>query len=83
MASDGVVNLFLKLGLSDSRMVEQMFLSAYSRYPRDDERAQILEQLAQARSAKGTPEAMKEARRQSVEDMAWAILTSKEFLFNY
>ena len=27
--------------------------------------------------------AQKEARRQAIEDMLWAMLTSKEFLFNY
>jgi hypothetical protein len=82
-APDGVVALFLKLGLSDSRMIEQTYLSAYSRYPTPDEKSSILADLAKARAVPGTPEAKKEARRQAVEDMAWALLTSKEFLFNY
>jgi hypothetical protein len=28
-------------------------------------------------------EVQREAHRQAVEDMMWAMLTSKEFLFNY
>jgi hypothetical protein len=33
--------------------------------------------------AKGTDEARRDARRQALEDMAWSMLTSKEFLFNH
>ncbi len=83
MAGDGVVNLFLKLGLSDSRMADQLYLSAFSRYPSEAERGALLSQLSQARAVKGTPEAVRETRRQAIEDMTWALLTSKEFLFNH
>jgi len=82
-APDGVVSLFLKLGLSDARMIEQTYLSAYARYPSESEKAAVLANLAKARAVPGTPDARKEARRQAVEDMVWALLTSKEFLFNY
>jgi hypothetical protein len=76
-AADGNVALFLKLGISDARIVDQLFLSAYSRYPSDAERAQLLTAL------KGSGEAKPEARRQALEDVTWAMLTSKSFLFNY
>jgi hypothetical protein len=76
-AADGNVALFLKLGISDARIVDQLFLSAYSRYPSDAERAQLLKAL------KGSGEAKQEARRQALEDVTWAMLTSKSFLFNY
>jgi hypothetical protein len=83
MAPDGVIALFQKLGLSDARSVEQIYLAAFSRYPTEQERAAVLAQLAAARQTKGTPDAIREARRQAMEDMAWALLTSKEFLFNH
>ena len=41
------------------------------------------EALAKARQVKGSAEAQKESRKQALEDMVWALLTSKEFLFNY
>jgi hypothetical protein len=59
------------MGLSDRRIVEHVFLSAFSRYPTDSERQQILAQVA---GAKG--------RREALEDVVWAMLTSKEFLFS-
>ena len=40
-APDGYVTLFLKLGLSDRKILDHMFLSAYSRYPKAEEAAQI------------------------------------------
>ncbi|MDX1983312.1 MAG: DUF1553 domain-containing protein [Bryobacteraceae bacterium] len=82
-ASDGTAALFLKLGLSDARILDHVFLSAYSRYPTEAERTPMLAALSKAREVKGSTEAQKEARRQALEDMMWVMLTSKEFLFNY
>ncbi|MBL8215242.1 MAG: DUF1553 domain-containing protein [Bryobacterales bacterium] len=81
-AAEGAVALFLKLGLSDSRILDHMFLSAYSRFPTDAEKQSSLKALAEARNVNGTADAQKEARRQALEDLLWVLLTSKEFLFN-
>ena len=67
----------------DRRIVEHLYLSAFSRYPRESEKSALLADLEKSRLAKGTPEAMRDAHRQSLEDMMWALLTSKEFLFNH
>ncbi len=82
-ASDGTIALFLKLGLSDRRILEYMYLSAFSRYPSDSERAALASALEKTRLEKGTEEARRDAHRQALEDMVWAMLTSKEFLFNH
>jgi hypothetical protein len=72
-ASDGYVSLFLKLGLSDSRILDHVFLTAFSRYPKDSERAALIADLKDVRTN----------RHQALEDVLWALLTSKEFLFNH
>ncbi len=82
-AADGYATLFLKLGLSDRKILDHMFLSAYSRYPRPEEAEQITGMLAKAREGKLTRDGQKEARQQALEDMMWSMLTSKEFMFNY
>lgn len=82
-APQGTIALFLKLGLSDRRIMEYMYLSAFSRYPSDSERAAISVALETARPEKGTEEARRDAHRQALEDMVWAMLTSKEFFFNH
>ena len=82
-APDGTIALFLKLGLSDRRILEFMYLSAFSRYPSDAERTALTGALEKARQVTGTEEARREAHRQALEDMVWALLTSKEFLFDH
>jgi hypothetical protein len=82
-APDGYAALALKMGLSDSRILEQLFLSAYSRYPTDAEKQQTLAVLQRARTTGGSADAQRQTRQQALEDMMWALLTSKEFLFNY
>jgi len=74
---EGGVALFLKLGLSDRRILEHLFLSAYSRYPNENERVTMLSALEKARLGNA------DAHRQALEDMVWAMLTSKEFLFSH
>jgi hypothetical protein len=75
-ANDGYISLFMKVGLSDSRILDQVYLSTFSRYATRAEKAELMKDLAASR-------ATKEARRQALEDMFWALLTSKEFLFNH
>jgi hypothetical protein len=82
-APDGTIALFLKLGFSDRRILEYMYLSAFSRYPTDAERQNLLGALEAAKLTKGTEQARRDAHRQALEDMVWAMLTSKEFLFNH
>jgi hypothetical protein len=82
-APDGYPALSLKLGLSDKDTLDHLYLAAYSRYPSDAERAPMLGALGKARTTTGSTDAQRDTRRQALEDMMWAMLTSKEFLFNY
>jgi len=72
-APDGYAALSLKLGLSNARLLETLYLSAYSRYPTEQEKSSILNALSTA----------KDTRQKQIEDMMWALLASKEFMFNY
>ena len=55
-------------------VIDEIYLRALSRYPNHEEHAQAREILD------GAPT---EERRAAVEDLVWAILTGKEFLFNH
>jgi hypothetical protein len=82
-APEGTIALFLKLGLSDRKILEHMFLAAFSRYPSESEKTTLLAALEKARAVKGSDEVKRDAHRQAMEDMVWAMLTSKEFLFDH
>ncbi len=80
---DGFAALAVKLGLSNSRLLEMLYLSAYGRYPTDSEKTPMLAALKTTDPTGGTAEAQRDVRQKALEDMMWAMLTSKEFLFNY
>ena len=57
-------------GMPPAAVVDELFLTALSRRPTDAERAQVLDVFADGK------------RRAAVEDVMWALLNSKEFLYN-
>lgn len=71
--AQGNIALLLKLGLSEKKVLEHLYLTAYSRPPRPDELAQLNKLLVEA----------KQSKQEGLEDLVWSLLTSKEFLFNY
>ena len=59
----------------DSELVENAFIAALSRKPSDKELQQFTSSLAEAKGAK--------EKRLVLEDAYWALLSSREFLFNH
>jgi len=72
-AGNAMVDYAMKLGLSNGTFLEHLYLSALNRFPEPDEKARLLTAL----DAAGP-----DGRRLALEDLAWAVLTGKEFLFN-
>lgn len=69
---------------TDEEAVRELFLTALSREPKPAEKSQLLPLLADSHSDILAP--LKEAeslRRQALEDLYWAVLTDREFLFNH
>ncbi|HET6882172.1 MAG TPA: DUF1549 and DUF1553 domain-containing protein, partial [Pirellulales bacterium] len=63
----------LAAGTPDDKMVEDLYLSALSRLPTDEEKSRLLAVLAESGQDK----------RQVWEDLYWSVLSSREFLFNH
>jgi Protein of unknown function (DUF1553)/Protein of unknown function (DUF1549)/Bacterial Ig-like domain (group 2) len=74
-APNGIVDTFIKLGVSDEMMINHLYTAALSRPPSKDEVDRLLALIRENNSHLN--------RRQAVEDLVWAVLTSKEFLFNH
>jgi hypothetical protein len=58
----------------DAELADELYLSSVSRPPSADEKRRVVEHLAGKRAA---------ARAQAVQDVAWALLNTKEFTFNH
>ena len=59
---------------SPDKIVEEAYLSSLSRFPTAGEKKKILNVLEDAKEGEQRP---------LIEDMYWALLSSKEFLFNH
>lgn len=73
---------------SDTRPVDakvrELYLAAFAREPRADELKTALDYLAEARlNAAGNPIDPQQAVRENFQDLIWALMNTKEFLFNH
>jgi hypothetical protein len=75
MADAGTIARMVAQGRSNDEALTELYWSALSRPPSARERGAILARLGDDRAADPA------ARRRSLEDLAWAVLTSTEFLF--
>jgi hypothetical protein len=82
-ADSGSVAKAVASNASDAEIIETLYRTALSRMPTEDERARLLPILAEASKGLSDPKEIATARRQAVEDLYWATLTGKEFLFNH
>jgi hypothetical protein len=62
----------LEKGISDRKIIEELYLVALSRFPSQEERTE-LEQMIGQRSS----------RRQAFENFLWALISSREFAHNH
>ena len=71
-AEEGAVDRFLDLELPAPELVERVYETALSRRPSRPEVARLVAALD-----------LEQASREGIEDLFWAVLTSKEFLFTH
>jgi hypothetical protein len=80
-SEEGVIPKLVEDAVPDEEVLRRLYLAALSRLPTEAERRAILP--AQAAAPPGGDAAAKTARRQALEDLFWAVLTGREFLFNH
>ena len=70
--------------LSDEDQVRELYLAAFSRYPTANELSLAQSYLSESRTKPdGAPVPAGQARRESLQDLIWALINTKEFLFNH
>lgn len=82
-ADAGAVAKAATSSATDAAVVDRLFLAALGRPPSDAERARFVAVLAESVAGESDPKKAQSARRQAIEDLYWATLTGKEFLFNH
>jgi hypothetical protein len=73
-AKNGKIDSLLAGGLPNYRIIEELYLAALSRYPTDCELTPLLATMNDAPASD---------RRAVLEDVYWAVMSSREFLFNH
>ncbi len=72
---NSIVSRWLTDNLPNEKILEQLFLHALARRPTTTEKAKLLAILSEGSDTT--------TRREAIEDLVWAVLTSREFLFNH
>jgi len=73
IASGQRIKKWLEAKKTDPEIVEEIYLAALSRLPKDDEKQKAVDYLA----------ARKDRRNQALEDLVWTILNTTEFMVNH
>lgn len=78
------VEMQVKTGVSDREALDRLYLTAYCRYPTAKEADAELALLASGSAPSSAKmETNTLAHREALEDVYWAVLTSREFVFNH
>ncbi len=72
-AGGRVQELLKQYPRENSKLIDELYLTCYSRYPTSDERAASVAYLV--RNAQN--------RQQAVEDIVWSMMNTVEYLFNH
>jgi hypothetical protein len=83
-ASGGRADTLLKSDVPEPKRIREIYLAAFSREPTAEEVRIAEAYLMKPRTdASGKPLDAQRSRRNGYEDLLWAILNTKEFLFNH
>ncbi len=69
---EGIINQWMKAGKSDAEILEELYLRTLSRRPEPFELVEVQKALAQAPK-----------REEGLQDVLWALINTKEFMFNH
>jgi hypothetical protein len=83
-ANNGTADRLVKSAEPDAEKIRALYLAAFARQPRAEELQSVAAFLASTRlDAQGKPLDPAKAKRQAYEDILWALISTKEFLYNH
>lgn len=69
----GRLDQLIETGASDRKIIEEFYLASLTRFPTKQERAQLL----------GFLEEREDRRKETLEGVVWALISSREFAYNH
>ena len=69
----GAISTLVKASADDAKLIEELYLRVFSRFPTTKETEALAAHLAKKPNE----------RQKAAEDLAWALLNSLEFQFNH
>jgi len=83
-AANGRAELLSKETKPEPEKIRELYLAAFSREPRENELETTEAYLGRSQfDAQGAPLDAQKAKRQGYEDILWALINTKEFLYNH
>ena len=83
-AAGGMIDRLLNEDATDKQALDRLFLAALCRLPSEAESRKALAALEEGTGEeRGKPFGNREVRRAQLEDLFWAVLSDREFLFNH
>lgn len=80
----GTADRLAKSDLDPKEKIQQLYLAAFARPPREDELSVALDFLSEPRNdAASNPIDPAKASTENMQDLIWALINTKEFLFNH
>ena len=81
---NGTAESLVKSELPEVEKLQQIYLTAFSRLPTAEEQQVAGDSILKARTnAQGQPIDPQQSKRLGYEDLLWALINTKEFLFNH
>jgi uncharacterized protein DUF1549/uncharacterized protein DUF1553/Big-like domain-containing protein len=81
--SKGLIQELITARASNEAAIERIYLAALSRFPSEEEKKTLSAALDAAAATTNGSNGDTSTRRKALEDLAWAILTGREFLFTH
>lgn len=81
---DGRAERLVKEDRPNEEKIRELYWAAFSREPRPEELKTALDYLGEPRvDTEGKPVDAEKSRRENFQDLIWALINTKEFLFNH
>jgi hypothetical protein len=80
-APDNSIGALMKQDLSDEQIISKLYFASFSHHPNETERVALVNALHSAEQQKVS--GVDNLRREVLNDMMWAMLTSEAFMFNH